>query len=762
MTSLLHARSCARRVAPRRQPLVAAISQHYRLAFWCASSLLMVGTVNAGTVDGVPDAAMTASSAANVAEAKQLQEVEVRGVAASAISQAPTQSELDAIQPQSIIGLDYINNYVAPTADYASIANIAPAVSNISPAGPGLGESKQMTLRGFSDNQYNVSYDGIPFGDTNDFSHHTSSYFPAKMIGEVSVDRGPGSAGTLGAATFGGTVALRSKDARDTFSFIPTFSAGSYGTTLTHLELNTGRIDELGGGKLIASVQYNNTDTANTHSPMRRTTGYLKYVQPVGEHTEITLLSNYNTIHFNKPNKGSLTQQQIDTLGRNFGLDTDRSSIDCDCYNYQDKNTDMEYLGVHSDLSDTWQLDNKLYTYAYTNGSHESAYVGTKSSKTAMGGYYKVNNYRAWGDTFELAHTDEQGQLRLGGWYEYTGNDRSSVALDYSRGGTIDVKPGDSHSYAPYKYTMNDRLRTTQLYAEYAWQASAALTITPGVKNVGFTRYIDTPYNQGTKLPLKYDQTWRKTLGYLSANYRLGDDWSIYGQAAQGFLAPNLNQFYVPDPRLNRARPQQTMNYQFGTVYKTDRFNAAADAFFIDYRHYPLTAVDPVTHDDIYATAKGARMHGVEAEATYYVGSGVSLYANGSLLDARFKRSHLDLPNIPDSTAALGVNYVRDGFFAGLSGKYIGAQKVYNGDFNPDDAASVTATSNSGGFWRAALSLGYGQKLTGSFIKSYKVKLQVDNLLDASQQVADSVKKGDTYYLVLPGRSWFASVSLAL
>jgi iron complex outermembrane recepter protein len=87
---------------------------------------------------------------------------------------------------------------------------------------------------------------------------------------------------------------------------------------------------------------------------------------------------------------------------------------------------------------------------------------------------------------------------------------------------------------------------------------------------------------------------------------------------------------------------------------------------------------------------------------------------------------------------------------------------VYDGNLNPDDATSVTGVGQTGGFWRAAMSLGYGQKLSGSFIKSYKLRLQVDNLFDAQQQVADSQKGKDTYYLVLPGRSWFASVSLAL
>ena len=88
------------------------------------------------------------------------------------------------------------------------------------------------------------------------------------------------------------------------------------------------------------------------------------------------------------------------------------------------------------------------------------------------------------------------------------------------------------------------------------------------------SRDIEAPINQGTKTPLNYKQSWDKTLGYLTANYTFNEDWSVYAQAAQGFLTPNLNQFYVPNPTANNTRPTQTMNYQFGTVYKTERFNA--------------------------------------------------------------------------------------------------------------------------------------------------------------------------------------------
>ena len=719
------------------------------------------------------NAADTAAAGAAALKApKQLEEVEVKAnTSGSAILQAPTQADLTITQPQSIIGLDWISNHVSPTADYATIAAIAPAVTNVSTAGPGLGESKQMTLRGFNDNQYNVTYDGIPFGDTNDFSHHTSSYFPAKMLGQVLIDRGPGSASTIGQATFGGTVALSSKDPTDTFSFIPTQSFGSYSTSLTHLEVNSGKLDDLGGGKFIASAQYMDTDTAKTNGDMSRKTGYIKYVQPIGESTEISFLSNYNYIRFNNPNLSSLTLQQIDQLGRNFGLNEDRTSVNCACYNYQTKQTDLEYLGVRSALSENWSLDNKVYTYAYDNTSHESPYVGTKASPTNMGGYVKINNYRAWGDTLQLVYADDHGQFRTGGWYEYINNSRSSVAIDYGRDGAIDVKPGASTFgtfnskgvySGPYKYTMKDQLHTGQLYAEYQWYATDGLSITPGVKYFNVTRDIQAPINQTTKTPLDYSQSWDKTLGYLSANYLLREDWSIYGTVAQGFLTPNLNQFYVPDPTANNTSPTQTMNYQFGTVYKTDRFNADADVYFINYKNYQFSTTVPGTTEAVYYLARGAYIKGIEGQATYYIGSGTSAFANASLQDAYFKGSSLDMPNVPDRTAAIGVLYEQNGFFASLYDKYSGSQKAYNSSFNPDVASSVTSTIGTGGYWQAAMSLGYGQNLSGSVIKSYKIRLQVDNLFDAHNLVINSVSGNVGSYYVLPGRSWFASVSLAL
>ena len=728
-----------------------------------ALAVMLAAFPLAGLAADAPADVATSADAANANKAvPQLQEVEVSASSGrSAITMAPVQSELDVTQPTSIIGLDWISNHEPPTSDYAQIAAMAPSVTSISPAGPGLGEAKQVTMRGFNDNQYNVTYDGIPFGDTNDFSHHTSSYFPAKMIGQVAVDRGPGGASTIGEATFGGTIALRSKDPLDDFEVIPTQTFGSYSTTLSHLEFNSGRMDGFGGGKLIASAQYYDSDTFRSDSGVHRKTAYIKYVQPVGTDTEITVLSNYNDIKFNNPDKTTLTQAQINTLGRDFGLNHDQFSTDCTCYNHQTKQTDMEYLSIKSALTPDWTLDNKTYTYYYNNDSNEAPTIGTATSKTDMGGVLKVNRYRAYGDVLTLTRSMANGELRFGGWYETQKNERYQIALDYTLGGIHDVKAGKPDS-SSYKYNMDDWLRTTQLYAEYAWKANDALTVTPGIKGLQFQRSIEAPINQTTKTPLYYDQTWRKALGYLAANYLVTSEWSVYAQAAQGFLAPNLNQFYVPNPAENKTSPQQTMNYQFGTVYKNEGFSADADVFYIDYKNFPLSSIDPVTKDPVFALARGARMTGFEAEATYYLGTGISAFANFSTIDAQFKRSSLDLPNVPDGTVALGLSYEDNGLFGSIASKYVGEQKVYNSGFNPDDATTVTALGKSDGFWQTALSLGYGRNIDDSFIKSYKFRLQVENLFNAHHQVADSIKNGSIYYLVLPGRNWYASVSLGL
>ncbi|SDS02687.1 TonB-dependent receptor [Opitutus sp. GAS368] len=705
----------------------------------------------------------------------RLEDLEVTAPRTSAQTMAPTESRLDAYQPQSIINLQTIQNSITPTADYALIANLAPSVSNFTTNGPGLNESKPI-VRGFTDGQYNVTFDGIPFGDGNDYTHHTTSYFPAKILGRVVVDRGPGDASTIGMATFGGTIALFSKDPRAEPSFTPTLSDGSYHTRLVNLEVNTGTLAGAHNASLIASYQNMSTDGYRTLGTLKRNTYFLKYLQPVGKNTTVTVYGSYNNILFNNPNAATLTLTQIQTLGRNFGQDNDPTDFNNYVgYSYQSKQTDLEYIALDSDLGNGWKVSDKLYTFSYNNFSHESPNNNSGPAKTDLGGQFKVNIVRSLGDYLLLSHEDDMGTVKAGVWGDYQHGPRYNYFLDYNpaantgpimRGGMIDLN--HKNSVGGYAWNMKFYTRTVQPFVLYDWRALPALTITPGLKYLSVSREIAASVNQ-TKdlLPAYFTKKWTKTLPSVTANYRVASDWSVYAQYAKGLLTPALATLQVDHPETTDIPPQETTNYQIGTVYKHGRFNADFDAYWIDFVHFPITQQNPANptnaNDVIYTTASGAYYSGLETEVTYYVGGGLSLFGNGSLNRAVYKKSKRQIDGVPQSTAGFGAVYDRAGFSVSLMEKYIGPYNVYSGAPSPDLPLPPTAlTAVQGGYSLVDLAIGYGSKLPGhGFLHSYKVKLQVDNILDRKVELLKSVNANplNSTYNVLVPRDYYLTVS---
>ena len=111
---------------------------------------------------------------------------------------APAKATLETVEPQTVINKSYIDNFVPATSDYVTILAIVPGLTGGDSDGPGLSDGgAKNTLRGMSDGQFVIQYDGIPFGDTNGPTHHNISYFPASTIGSIVVDRGPGNAGNM-------------------------------------------------------------------------------------------------------------------------------------------------------------------------------------------------------------------------------------------------------------------------------------------------------------------------------------------------------------------------------------------------------------------------------------------------------------------------------------------------------------------------------------------------------------------------------------
>ena len=781
----------------------------------------------------------------------RLDEMEVFSLATSALTQAPVESRLESIEPNSLISAQTINNQIAPTADYATIANIAPSMANIETEGPGLSESKMLSMRGFQDGQYNVTYDGIPFGDANGATHHTTSYFPAKVLGGVDIERGPGTAADIGENTFGGTIGLLSKDPRPDMATVLTFSDGSWNTFLGNVEVNTGILPQFNGASLVATYQYMSSDGYRSFSYLQRNTYYLKFVQPLGKTATLTVVGNFNNIKFNNP--GSVTLAQITAFGRNFGLDANPFDPNNDYYatNYQAKQADFEYVGLDARLADNLTVRNKAYTYYYNNDSHENPadpvpggsvtkYPGTKYSGPAYqnsgsntlpnsgegqtaagaindddpGGRIKVNAYRAFGDYLALTRSDGPLEEKFGLWAEYMRADRYAYLLDYSAAylaanpqdatkfGAIDTANSKGSAFHPgYQWEMHVMNKTFQPYADLTWKPTPAVTVEAGVKYSSFTIDLLAPVNQGTEAPDFTNNTYTNWEPHLSVNYAITSSWSAYAQLAKGIAYPIVtDEENVPaDPKdvaagaspYNPAnlKEEQTINYQAGTVYKHERLNADADAYLIDINNIVSSVADPNDSTNLlFFQTKGAWVSGLEAEATFYIGAGLSAYANGSLNRATFKTANgapsfnvaalgaFGAGYIPNSTGAIGLVYNHSGWFGSVADKYVGGGVVYSSALvNPDlglygqtttgqagGTPVAVAQASQGGFSMVDLAGGYAWKVgRGSYVHSMKLKVQIDNALNRKVAVLNAV--GSTpaanTYNVLPTTSFFVTLS---
>ena len=374
-----------------------------------------------------------ASTALIVAAAAQAQTTPVETITVTAqhlqgeaVSVAPTVAPLDATQPTSVISQDFIEKNLPLTGNYDEAIQIAPSVSDVAPNGPGLAESQAISIRGFQDGQFNVTFDGIPWGDSNDFTHHSTSYFAAHDLGQISVDRGPGTASTIGNATFGGTVSVLSKAPSDEMSISPYVMFGSFNTQLYGVELDSGTIESTGGTRIIADGEGLTSDGYLTNMGQQRENGYIKIVQPIGPDTELTLVGMYNTL--TQGISLGATAAEIAKFGPNYALSTNPNSQNFAGYNQDQIHTDFEYADINSSFGDGWNLNAKIYTYGYFHvGKNGEDPNGETPNGTAFGpndvpGQLLQNDYRSIGTITRFKKDLPFGDVQLGVWYDHQAN----------------------------------------------------------------------------------------------------------------------------------------------------------------------------------------------------------------------------------------------------------------------------------------------------------------------------------------------------
>lgn len=745
--------------------------------------------------------AVTAGSSATVPVALSLasvsEEVTVEAEADTSIASqlSPVKSLLDAGSARTEITSQYVTEYTSPVTDFSDIIQAAPGTVSWSNNGIGNGQAK-IYFRGFVDDDYTMTWDGVPFEDANDPSHHSWAYVPAPAIGYVDFDRSPGTAADMGPANFGGSIHMFSPKLSDSMNMRAEESYGSWNTNQYLGEFNSG----LFGGKnphmnLWFEGHHQTSDGYLTNSPQVRTAGSFKFNNKISDQSNFTLIGTVVIVDANTPNSDA-TRQQIADHGDRYLLDSNEfnpdGSYNAQYYRYYTYHvpTNFEIATFTSDLGHGWKADSKTYTYSYSNHQHYQnaqdsdllAPTPIEEPVNATSGIDKMNQYNRVGEIGTVSWASRYGVFRTGTWLEYTPTNRYQIKSD----------PAEGYVHAPglkpIKFHENFDITTVQPFAEFQLVAIPRWTITVGIKdayyNMWLKQYQDgktvgclcSPSNPTGNAYVTNDAGYNSWLPSVEANFRINNSLSVYGDYGKGSIIPFSSVFDVTGAQVAVTPPPTIAStYQGGTVFKVNHLSVDADVFHIHFVNQ-YSSFTPASGPDegftYYYATPPSDTNGFEGEGNFYLAKGLSFFMNGTFGSAKYESSNGTAATAtapaqgptpsawvaltPHDTESLGLTYQQKAFDVGFFNKRIGDR------WNDDGPYHQVVPMDP--FWMNNFFFNYTLR-RGSRFDDSKIKLSVNNLFDdhdiVSISPANSVSASLMQYTPsmadqlqqLPGRS---------
>jgi len=756
--------------------------------------------------------AVTAGSTACVSITLSLasvsEEVTVEAEADTSIAsqEAPVKALLDMASPRSEIGSHYIRDYTTPVTDFADITQAAPGTVSYATNGVGNGQSKTW-FRGFSDGAFTMTWDGVPFQDSNDPTHHSWAYVPAPAISYVDFDRSPGTASDIGPTNFAGSIHMFSPKMGDAMTLKFDESYGSFNTNQILGEFNSG----LFGGKnpkadFWFEGHHNSSDGYQTFNDQQRTAGTAKFNYKFSDTSYLAVVSTIVLVDSNTPDSDP-TRQQIADHGDKYIMDGNMLNPD-GTYNsmfYRNYTyhvpTDFDVITYDREFSHGWKLETKPYSYSYSNHQHLQkkqdqdlqAPKAIYEPVTATSAVNKLNQYNRGGEITSLSQASRFGVFRIGAWYEYTTTHRYQIKSDPRT--WVDSPLLKDQKFHEYFIT-----NSAQPYIEYQLVAIPKWTLTAGVKSALYTMDLKQLADGSTVGSLgctsttiagcanvftRHSAFYNNILPSVEANYRIRDNWSVYAQYGRGSEIPPSSIFDVTGAQVAvTPKPTVATTYQGGSVLKLNHVSLDADVYHIHFQNayssYKVSNISAPDYGDSYYYATPAtNTLGFEAEGNLYVNHGLSFNFNGTAGQAKYESfagstlaNGTVLPpapsqwvaSAPNYTVGAGATYQDKRFDLGFFNKQIGPRYVDNG--------AVHQATQLDSFWMNNLFLNY-TITRGSFFDNSKIKLSFNNLFNfhdvvglspnasPTQAAPFTPDPGDQLQL-LPGRSVMVTFQLGL
>ncbi len=697
------------------------------------------------------------------------QSVTVQETYLLAAETSPAGNTLDATSARTEISSAVMTNFMAPVADFAEVIQQAPGAFSVNPNGIGLGQGKSY-FRGFSDGQYTMTFDGIPFEDTNSPTHHSWASFPRQWISSTDFDRSPGQVSNFGPTNFGGSINMKSPELQADPVIRGTFTTGSFNTKLYSLDAESGLFGPGKKDSVLFNVNAMTSDGYQTFNNQQRDAGYGKFQHRFSSRASLSLYGGVVDIWNNTPNTTTPTRAQVAAYGDNFLMDGTPTctTVTLTCpvangspdpyyfgYNTYHVQTDFEYAGYTNDFGNGWKLDTKLYTTRYWNKQfyQNGATVNLSSSKPS--GVDKLNGYRHAGDTLTLSRESRWAIFRTGAWYDWAYTDRYQVPSNILTQLNTPLPNFHEHfitqSFAPF--------------AEFEWHATRRLVITAGVKaadyKMALNQYQDngktvgclggtasTDFATGAPNCIGGAQFTSHSINYnnwlpsLTARYRVWKQWSTYAQFAEGSVIPVSSVFDVKGGNvLTPPKPTLAKTYQAGSVIKMNRWTLDMDAYYVHFQNGYATYTDVATGEPVNVLTGPSNTKGIEAEYNVALGHGFSVYGNLSFGSAKyqtgpaFPNSGKWVANTPSNVEGLSFLWQHGNYDMGITYKRVGPYFndnsslpfTYNGITIPypvNEAVAINPYSLTNVF------VNYTVK-NASHLRGTKIQLAINNLADS-------------------------------
>jgi iron complex outermembrane receptor protein len=616
--------------------------------------------------------------------------VEAEGDNSIAAQLAPVKSVLDAGSARTEISSNYVSEYTSPVTDFADIIQAAPGTVSYTTNGIGNGQAK-IYFRGFVDDDYSMTWDGVPFNDSNDPSHHSWAYIPAAAIGHVDFDRSPGTASDVSTSNFGGTIHFFSPELSDQPHVRFEGTYGSWNTYQMLGDINSGAFLH-GKAHFWLNADYQSSTGYQTFSPKQDVAATAKFDYKFSDRTYLSVIASNIIVDAFQNNDP--TRRQLLHSGDNYLYDnteTNAGYAPTSKYYYDPQfwrfsvyhvASFFDIVDFNHDFGANWKLTTKTYGYGYSNHQHyqnktdqdlitDSVNTAPKNEQvggtdqpgwvagTTPTGVDKLNQYARGGEIADLSYATKWGVFRTGSWYELTNTLRYQIYTD-------PLTWVDSPYVQDIKFHEHFYTTAVQPYAEFQWVSIPNLIVTAGVKDAFFrmnlTQYADghTIGNLsniqaacGVALALsancsattQHAQNYNSILPSVEANYRLAPNASVYLQYGRGSIAPFSAVFDTAGAEVAVTPPPTiATTFQGGTVVKLNRFAWDADVYHIHftntYSTYTNTTVgDPNYGFTYYYANPNSDTIGFEAEGNYALTNSLSFNANGTIGIAKYEAS---------------------------------------------------------------------------------------------------------------------------